>query len=62
MRLRRVMDRVGNVNLFVSEGAGVSAIVAEMTAAGEPVTRDAFGHVKVDTINLRPGSGGSSQR
>jgi len=46
-----VMDRVGNVNLFVSEGAGVDSIVAEMTARGQEVPRDAFGHVKLDAVN-----------
>jgi len=50
-RLRAVMDAVGCVNLFVSEGAGVETIVAEMTARGEDVARDAFGHVKLDTVN-----------
>jgi pyrophosphate--fructose-6-phosphate 1-phosphotransferase len=29
-RLKAVMDRVGNVNIFISEGAGVESIVAEM--------------------------------
>jgi len=50
-RLRAVMDRLGCVNVFVSEGAGVSSIVAEMEAAGETVPRDAFGHVKLDAVN-----------
>ena len=50
-RLRRVMDRQGCVNLFVSEGAGVESIVREMEAAGEAVPRDAFGHVKLDAVN-----------
>ncbi len=50
-RLKAVMDRVGNVNLFVSEGAGVESIVAEMTAHGQVVPRDAFGHVKLDAVN-----------
>ena len=50
-RLRAVMDRVGNVNIFVSEGAGVESIVAEMTARGQEVPRDAFGHVKLDAVN-----------
>jgi diphosphate-dependent phosphofructokinase len=50
-RLRRVMDEFGCVNLFVSEGAGVDTIVAEMTARGEEPPRDAFGHVKLDTVN-----------
>jgi pyrophosphate--fructose-6-phosphate 1-phosphotransferase len=50
-RLRQVMDRVGNVNIFVSEGAGVESIVAEMTARGQEVPRDAFGHVKLDAVN-----------
>ncbi len=50
-RLKAVMDRVGNVNLFISEGAGVESIVAEMTAKGQEVPRDAFGHVKLDAVN-----------
>ena len=50
-RLKAVMERVDNVNLFVSEGAGVETIVAEMKARGQEVPRDAFGHVKLDAIN-----------
>jgi pyrophosphate--fructose-6-phosphate 1-phosphotransferase len=50
-RLRAVLDAVGNVNIFVSEGAGVESIVAEMTAKGQEVPRDAFGHVKLDAVN-----------
>lgn len=51
-RLRAVMDRSGFVTLFVSEGACLDAIVTEREAAGETVKRDAFGHVKIDTINV----------
>ena len=50
-RLKAVMERLDNVNLFVSEGAGVASIVAEMQAKGQEVPRDAFGHVKLDAIN-----------
>ncbi|MBZ5736778.1 pyrophosphate--fructose-6-phosphate 1-phosphotransferase [Nocardioides mangrovi] len=50
-RLKAIMDETGCVNLFLSEGAGVSTIVAEMLARGEEPKRDAFGHVKLDTIN-----------
>ena len=50
-RLRAVMDKHDCVNLFISEGAGVDAIVAEMQAKGQEVERDAFGHIKLDTIN-----------
>jgi pyrophosphate--fructose-6-phosphate 1-phosphotransferase len=45
------MDAHDCVNLFVSEGAGVEAIVAEMQAKGQEVPRDAFGHVKLDAVN-----------
>ncbi|WP_411032646.1 pyrophosphate--fructose-6-phosphate 1-phosphotransferase [Shinella sp. BYT-45] len=51
-RLKAIMDRTGFVTLFVSEGACLDAIVAEREAAGETVKRDAFGHVKIDTINV----------
>jgi len=50
-RLQAVMDDVGCVNVFLSEGAGISDIVAELEASGEEVQRDPFGHVKIDTIN-----------
>ncbi len=50
-RLKALMDQVGNINLFISEGAGVESIVAEMTARGQEVPRDAFGHVKLDAVN-----------
>ena len=50
-RLRKVMDTVDNVNIFISEGAGVEAIVAEMQAKGQEVPRDAFGHIKLDAVN-----------
>jgi pyrophosphate--fructose-6-phosphate 1-phosphotransferase len=50
-RLRTVMDEIGNVNIFLSEGAGMHEIVAQLEAAGEEVLRDAFGHVRLDTIN-----------
>jgi len=42
---------VGIVNIFISEGAGVESIVAEMQAKGQEVPRDAFGHLKLDAIN-----------
>ncbi|MFB2606579.1 pyrophosphate--fructose-6-phosphate 1-phosphotransferase, partial [Rhizobium phaseoli] len=51
-RLKEVMDRTGHATVFVSEGACLDAIVAEREAAGETVKRDAFGHVKIDTINV----------
>jgi pyrophosphate--fructose-6-phosphate 1-phosphotransferase len=50
-RLREVMDTHDNVNIFISEGAGVETIIKEMEAAGEAVPRDAFGHVKLDAVN-----------
>lgn len=50
-RLRAIMDEMNNVNIFISEGAGVEAIVKEMEEAGEDVPRDAFGHIKLDTVN-----------
>lgn len=50
-RLRTIMDEVGNVNIFLSEGAGTHEIVEQMEAAGTEVARDAFGHVRLDTIN-----------
>ena len=50
-RLKTVMDEQDNVNIFISEGAGVETIIKEMEAAGQEVPRDAFGHVKLDAVN-----------
>lgn len=50
-RLKSVMDTLGNVNIFISEGAGVDSIVKELEAKGEEVKRDAFGHIRIETIN-----------
>ncbi|MGV1005083.1 MAG: pyrophosphate--fructose-6-phosphate 1-phosphotransferase [Candidatus Nanopelagicales bacterium] len=50
-RLKEIMDSCGNVNIFLSEGAGLAEIVEQMEAAGETVPRDPFGHVKLDLVN-----------
>ena len=51
VRLKAKMDEIGNVNLFLSEGAGVPEIIQEMEEAGQEVKRDPFGHVMLDMIN-----------
>jgi len=51
-RLRKIMDQYDCVNLFISEGACVPSIVAEMESRGEEVPRDAFGHVRLDKVNV----------
>jgi pyrophosphate--fructose-6-phosphate 1-phosphotransferase len=51
-RLHRIMDRHDCVNLFVSEGACVASIVAEIESRGEAISRDAFGHVRLDKVNV----------
>ena len=58
-RLKKIMDEVGSVNLFLSEGAGLPSIVAELERSGEEVARDPFGHVRIDKIN--PGEWFASQ-
>ena len=50
-RLKKIMDKKDCVTIFLSEGAGVNDIIAEMKARGEEAERDAFGHVKIDKIN-----------
>lgn len=50
-RLKPIFERLDCLNLFVSEGACVSAIVQQMEANGETLERDAFGHVKLDKVN-----------
>lgn len=50
-RLKAIMDQTGCVNVFFGEGTGVKEIVAAMERDGEPVPRDAFGHVALAKIN-----------
>ncbi|KJR40006.1 pyrophosphate--fructose-6-phosphate 1-phosphotransferase [Candidatus Magnetoovum chiemensis] len=38
--------------IFISEGAGASGIVKELESKGLEVPRDAFGHVKLDKVNV----------
>jgi len=51
-RLKAVMDEADNVNLFVAEGACVESIIREMESRGERVPRDAFGHPRLDKVNV----------
>lgn len=51
-RLRTVMDQNDCVNIFVSEGACVETIIAELESKGEEVPRDAFGHPRLDKVNV----------
>lgn len=51
-RLKRIMDEKDCATIFVSEGACIDEIVAEMERAGETVKRDAFGHVWLDAVNV----------
>ena len=50
-RLLKVMDEKDGVNIFLSEGAGIESIIADMKAEGKPIHRDAFGHVRLDELN-----------
>ena len=58
-RLGALMDQKDSVNVFLSEGAGLDAIIREKEAAGEEVQYDAFGHPRLDTLN--PGKWFASQ-
>ena len=51
-RLRKIMDEQDTVNIFVSEGAGVADIIREMKRRGEDVPVDAFGHPRLDKVNV----------
>ena len=51
-RLKKAMRDTGYATIFVSEGACMDEIIAEREAAGVEFKRDAFGHVKLDDINV----------
>lgn len=50
-RLNKLMNSIDCVNVFLSEGAGLSNIIKELESQGKKVRRDAFGHVRLDEIN-----------
>jgi len=50
-RLKKLMDKHGNVNIFFGEGTGIEEIVKAMEENKEEVPRDAFGHVSLAKIN-----------
>jgi len=58
-RLKKIMDQKDSVNVFVAEGAGVPEILKIMSEKGEDIPKDAFGHVRLDSIN--PGKWFSEQ-
>ena len=49
---KRIMDEKDCVNFFCQRGRLPARIVEEMVARGEKVDRDAFGHVKLDKVNV----------
>ncbi|MCB1427266.1 MAG: pyrophosphate--fructose-6-phosphate 1-phosphotransferase [Zhengella sp.] len=51
-RLSKAMADTGYATIFVSEGACVGEIMAEREARGETLERDAFGHVRLDSVNV----------
>ena len=52
VRLKKIMDKYDSVNIFISEGAGVADIIKAMKARGETVPMDAFGHPRLDKVNV----------
>jgi pyrophosphate--fructose-6-phosphate 1-phosphotransferase len=51
-RLSKIMEEFDAVNVFVSEGAGVVDIIRDMRRRGEEVPVDAFGHPRLDKVNV----------
>lgn len=51
-RLNVKMDEHDSVNIFLSEGAGLDNIIAGMKASGQEPAKDAFGHYRLDTVNV----------
>lgn len=51
MRLSHVMEKLGCVTIFLSEGAGQHEIITQLEADGTELPRDAFGHVLLDAVN-----------
>tara|TARA_B100000941_G_scaffold116997_1_gene82079 strand:+ start:210 stop:1397 length:1188 start_codon:yes stop_codon:yes gene_type:complete len=50
-RLSRLVEDIGCINLFVSEGAFLDQISKENNEKGQSFEKDAFGHIKLDSVN-----------
>jgi pyrophosphate--fructose-6-phosphate 1-phosphotransferase len=50
--LRARLEKNDCAKIFISEGAGAAGIVKVLEAKGEEIPRDAFGHVKLDKVNV----------
>ena len=50
-RLNKIMNEHDCVNVFLSEGAGINSIIADMEEEGLSIPKDAFGHIRLDEIN-----------
>ncbi|MDR1458470.1 MAG: pyrophosphate--fructose-6-phosphate 1-phosphotransferase [Puniceicoccales bacterium] len=51
LRLRRIMDEIDCLNIFLSEGACLETIIEALEKSGTTLKRDAFGHIKLDQVN-----------
>lgn len=51
-RLNQKMDEHDSVNIFLSEGAGMDNVIEEMKASGLEPGKDAFGHYRLDDVNV----------
>ena len=51
-RLNEKMNEHDSVNIFLSEGAGLANIIAELKADGKEPAKDAFGHYRLDDVNV----------
>ena len=51
-RLNMMMDEHDSVNIFLSEGAGLDVIIEEMKIQGMEPEKDAFGHYRLDDVNV----------
>jgi len=50
-RLTSIMKEVKCLNLFICEGAFLNEISEDIKKSGESIQKDAFGHIKLDSIN-----------
>lgn len=51
-RLNAKMDEHDSVNIFLSEGAGMDNVIDELKAKGAEPAKDAFGHYRLDDVNV----------
>ncbi len=49
-RLSKIMNKIGCVNIFISEGAGLEMITEQIEKSGKTIQKDDSGNIKLSAV------------